>query len=88
MARHTGKLERLPANRIVRTAHSMVNDMTKIERNGISLSAGAVLNGWPAPVPRKLRFEGRGDFAEREGGRIRRNDRRNRIAAKRSWLHA
>jgi hypothetical protein len=55
-------------------------------RNGVALSAGAVLNGWPMPIPSKITTPGRGDFAERKGGRIRRQERRNAIERKRSWL--
>lgn len=56
--------------------------MTTIKMNGISLSAGAVLNGWPMPVYSAPQFTGRGDFAERLGGRVRRMERRNRLQVK------
>ena len=58
--------------------------MTTIKNGrGISLSAGAVANGWPMPIcPATIRFAGRGDFAERLGGRIRRMERRNRLMVK------
>jgi hypothetical protein len=65
--------------------------MVSINRNGIALSAGACLNGWPMPVhvaPTPILFPGRGDFAEREGGRIRRKDRRNAIARKHAFLES
>ncbi len=62
--------------------------MTTIERNGVSLSAGAVMNGWPMPVYVRIMTPGRGDFAERLGGRIRRADRRNAIARKHSFLES
>jgi hypothetical protein len=61
--------------------------MTTIQTaRGISLSAGAVLNGWPMPTPSRLTFPGRGDFAEREGGKRRRMERKARLASKHSGL--
>jgi hypothetical protein len=61
--------------------------MVTITRNGITLSAGAVANGWPMPVYTPPVFPGRGDFAQRLGGRIRRNERRARIAFKQMGLN-
>lgn len=54
--------------------------MVIIQLRGISLSAGAVLNGAPAPVwtaPAPIR---RGDFATRPAGRERSRDKRNKLA--------
>jgi hypothetical protein len=56
---------------------------TKTNSRGISLSASATANGWPAPAtPTGPAFAGRGDFASRLGGRIRRMERRNRLMVK------
>ena len=59
----------------------------------VTLSANAVLNGAPMPcfAPAAsyvdvLLTPGRGDFAARTGGRIRRRDRRAAIGAKRAFL--
>lgn len=59
--------------------------MTTIKLNGISLSAGAALNGWPVPV-RTVTTPGAGDYAERAEGRDRRRVRRQVRAAKSAWL--
>ena len=63
--------------------------MTTIERNGVTLSAGAVINGGPMPLcastarfAAAITMPGRGDFAGRLGGRIRRMERRNRLMVK------
>lgn len=61
--------------------------MTTIQINNVSLSAGAVLNGWPMPR-RVVLAPGEGDFADRAEGRVRRQERRSRHAAKRSWLYS
>jgi hypothetical protein len=72
---------------MVRMDQSGTRIMTTIQNSrGISLSASASVNGWPVATPSAITFPGRGDFAEREGGRIRRNERRARIAFKRSGL--
>jgi hypothetical protein len=61
--------------------------MITVTRNGITLSASACANGWPMPVYTPSTFPGRGDFAERLGGRIRRIERRARIAVKQMELN-
>lgn len=59
--------------------------MTIIKRNGVSLSAGAAVNGFPLLQRVHLR-PGMGDFADRAEGRARRLERRNVRGAKRSFL--
>ena len=59
--------------------------MTTIKLNGISLSAGAAVNGWPVPV-RTVTTPGAGDYAVRKEGRDRRRVRRAVMAGKRAWL--
>ena len=59
--------------------------VTKHIRN-VSLSASATVNGWPMPVEAGPIMTGRGDFAGRHGGKVRRNERRAAIARKRAWL--
>lgn len=61
--------------------------MTTIKLNGISLSAGAAVNGMPLIVP-PFTTPGAGDFANRSEGRDRRRVRRAVRAGKRSWLEA
>jgi hypothetical protein len=57
--------------------------MVTITKNGVTLSASACLNGWPEPALTTISsFAGRGDFASRLGGRIRRMERRNRLQVK------
>lgn len=51
---------------------------------GVTLSAHAVRNG--ARMPEFIAPAIRGDFAARESGRTRRNDRRAAISAKRAFL--
>jgi hypothetical protein len=60
--------------------------VTFTNARGITLSANASANGCPVILSRIV-FSGRGDFAERLGGRIRRNERRARIAAKAAWVN-
>ena len=59
--------------------------MVKITKMGVSLSAGAALNGMPL-VERPFLTVGAGDYAERSEGRDRRKVRRAVCAAKRSFL--
>lgn len=61
--------------------------MTTIQINGISLSAGAAVNGLPLAL-RPFVTPGAGDYAERAEGRDRRRVRRQVRAGKRSWLEA
>ena len=62
--------------------------MTTIQNpRGISLSAHAVANGWPAPAARVTTTPRRGDYAERAEGMTRRNERRAAIARKSAWLN-
>lgn len=61
--------------------------MTTIQINGISLSAGAAINGYPLPK-RVLLAPGTGDFADRAEGRARRAERHNVRNAKRSFLYS
>lgn len=57
--------------------------MVTIVRNGVSLSAHAVLNGARNPVPADVRApRDSGDFAETSQGRQRRQDRRNKAMAR------
>lgn len=60
--------------------------VTFTNRNGISLSANAAANNAELGLLPVASMRGRGDFAERTGGRIRRQDRKARIANKRAWL--
>lgn len=53
---------------------------------GITLSANASINNAELGLLSIQPMRGRGDFAARVGGRIRRADRKARIASKRSWL--
>ncbi len=59
--------------------------MTTIQLNGISLSAGAAVNGYVLAV-RPVTTPGAGDYAERSEGRDRRRVRRAVRAAKSAWL--
>jgi hypothetical protein len=59
--------------------------VTTTYRN-VTLSASAVLNGHPMPGMVAVRIPGSGDFAAGKGGRVRRNERRAAISAKRSFL--
>lgn len=59
--------------------------MTTIKLNGISLSAGAAVNGLPLAL-RPFVTPGAGDYAERAEGRDRRRVRRQRLADKRAYL--
>lgn len=61
--------------------------MTTIKLNGISLSAGAAVNGMPLIVP-PFTTPGAGDYAERAEGRDRRRVRRQVRAAKSAWLES
>jgi hypothetical protein len=61
--------------------------MQTITLKGVSLSAGAVLNGYPMPR-RVMLAPGTGDFADRIEGRARRLERRNVRSAKRSFLYS
>jgi len=58
--------------------------VTKISPNGVSLSAHAGQNGFRLPAI-ATRSPGAGDFANREEGRQRRQDRRNK-AMQRSFF--
>jgi hypothetical protein len=60
--------------------------VTFTNRNGVALSAHAVLNGAPMPAAIAFTTPGAGDFAERQDGRARRAERRARIAGKRAFL--
>lgn len=61
--------------------------MQTITVHGVTLSAGAVLNGYPMPR-RTVLAPGTGDFADRIEGRARRIERRNVRSAKRSFLYS
>lgn len=61
--------------------------MQTITLNGVTLSAGAVLNGYPMPR-RTFLAPGLGDFADRLEGRTRRLERRNVRSAKRAFLYS
>lgn len=60
--------------------------MVTFTHRGVTLSAHAFDNDRAIGVP--VLTPGRGDFAEREGGRKRRKARRNRLASKRAWLES
>jgi hypothetical protein len=60
--------------------------VTITNAKGISLSANAAINNAELGLVPVATYRGRGDFAARVGGRIRRQDRRNAIARKRAWL--
>lgn len=63
--------------------------MTTIQIRGITLSGHAGLNmpeTFPAPAPAAPRASG--DYARSNAGRLRRKDRRARIAAKHAFLHS
>lgn len=57
-----------------------------VSKNGISLSAHAGMNNAELGLLPVASMRGRGDFAERTGGRVRRQDRKARLATKRAWL--
>lgn len=61
--------------------------MVKITKNGVSLSAGAAVNGMPL-VERPFLTVGAGDYAERAEGRDRRRIRRARLADKHSYRNS
>lgn len=61
--------------------------VTIVSRTGVSLSASATLNGFhPATLARPFKVAGMGDYAAREEGRQRRQERRQRLADKRAYL--
>ena len=60
--------------------------VTYRDKRGITLSANAAANAAELGLAPIQSMCGRGDFAARAGGRIRRMDRRARIAFKRAWL--
>jgi hypothetical protein len=59
--------------------------MVTFTKNGVSLSAGAAVNGMPLAL-RPFLTVGAGDYAERAEGRERRKVRRQRISDKRAFL--
>lgn len=59
--------------------------MVTFTKNGVSLSAGAAVNGMPL-ADRPFLTVGAGDYAARAEGRDRRKVRRAVCAAKRSFL--
>lgn len=61
--------------------------VTIVSRTGVSLSASATINGFPpATLARPFKVAGMGDYAAREEGRQRRQERRQRLAAKSAYL--
>lgn len=64
-----------------------MTQMQTITIHGVTLSAGAVLNGHPSPR-RVLLAPGAGDFADRSEGRARRIERRHVRAAKHAFLYS
>jgi hypothetical protein len=62
--------------------------MTYVETSrGIALSPNAVSNGWPMPSGKASRIHREsGDYAESSAGRMRRADRKARLAFKRSGI--
>ena len=60
--------------------------VTFTNSRGITLSANASINNAGLGLVPVQAMRGRGDFAARVGGRIRRADRKARIASKRAWL--
>lgn len=61
--------------------------VTIVSRTGVSLSASATINGFPpATVSRKFKLAGMGDYANREEGRARRQERRQRNAERFAYL--
>lgn len=60
--------------------------VTFTSRNGVTLSANAAINNSELGLLPVASMRGRGDFAERAGGRVRRQDRKARIQNKRAWL--
>jgi len=62
--------------------------VTYRDKRGITLSANAAANAIELGLAPLQSMRGRGDFAARVGGRIRRMDRRARIASKRAWLES
>lgn len=62
--------------------------MTTIQIRGVTLSAHAGMN-MPETFPAvSAPVRTRGDFARSCAGKVRRNDRRARIAAKAAWLNS
>ncbi len=63
--------------------------MTTITINGVTLSGHAGQNMAECfPVEPVKPIRSRGDFARSSAGKVRRNDRRARIAIKAAWLNS
>jgi hypothetical protein len=63
--------------------------MTTIQILGVTLSANATANMAACfPVEPVKAVRSRGDFARSSAGKVRRNDRRARLAIKAAWLNS